>query len=153
MSYAPLADFAAELAADPPGPAAGSAAAATEAMAAALTELSARRSGDDLTATRAAASRARAVQLAESDARAYADVLRSRGDARRKALEQASGVLRDIAAAADEVRVLAAPLVETAKGALRGEALAAVELAAAGRRVADQLILVNRDGEAVVAPA
>jgi len=149
LSYAPLAEFLDDLAADPPGPAAGSAAAAAVAMAAALTELSARRSDDDLTATRAAASRARALPLAEADARAYADVLKSRGEAQREALERACDVLRQITAAADEVRVLAAPLVDTAKGALRGEAFAAVELAEAGRRVADRVILVNSDSAAI----
>lgn len=114
-------------------------------MAAALTELAARRSGDDPTAARAAASRAYALQLAEADERAYAEVLSAQGDARREALAHASQSLRDIASAADEVRALASPLVETARGALRGEALAAVELAAAGRRVAERLILVNEN--------
>lgn len=84
------------------------------------------------------------MPLAEADARAYEDVLGSRGEARREALERASDVLREIGAAADEVRALAGPLVDTAKGALRGEALAAVELAEAARRVVDQLLLVNQ---------
>lgn len=138
-----VAGFVEALAADPPGPAAGSAAAITVAMAAALAELAARRSGEAETAARAGAVRAGALPLAEADARAYGEVLHSRGPERREALARASDVLREIAQAAVETQRLAEPLVESAKAALRGEALAAVELAAAAGRVAERLIEVN----------
>ena len=115
-------------------------------MAAALTELAARRSGEDVTATRAEATRVRALSLAEADARAYEEVLAAQGAVRSAALERADDILHEIAAAASEVRGQAAPLVDTIEGALRGEALAAVELAEAARRVVEQLILVNQDG-------
>ncbi|MFN2483726.1 MAG: alpha/beta fold hydrolase [Candidatus Limnocylindria bacterium] len=136
-----------ELAADPPGPAAGSAAAIVVAIAAALTELAARRSGEDALASRAASARTAAVPLAETDARAYAAVLRARGHERRAALGRASDVLRQIGDAAGVVEELAAPLVERARPALRGEAAAAVELARAARRVSERLIMFNRDGQ------
>ncbi len=144
MSGAPeVAGFVEALAADPPGPAAGSAVAVTVAMAAALAELAARRSGEAEIAARAAAIRFRALPLAEEDARAYGEVLRTRGPERQEALERASDVLREISRAAAETQELAEPLVESARAALRGEALAAVELAAAAGRVAGRLIEIN----------
>ena len=143
MSDEALVAFVGELAADPPGPAAGSAAAVVVAMAAALVELAARRSGGTEVAARAAKARARALPLADADARAYAAVLASRGDARRKALARASDVLREIGETADEVRRLASPLVSQARGSLRGEAIAALELADAARSVTDRLARIN----------
>ncbi|MCA1569349.1 MAG: cyclodeaminase/cyclohydrolase family protein [Chloroflexi bacterium] len=101
-----LARFLDELAADPPGPAAGSAAAVVVAMAAALLELAARRSGESEASTRASALRT--------------------------------------AAAVEE---LASPLVERAKPALRGEVVAAVELARAARTVSERLISLNVAGK------
>ena len=87
------------------------------------------------------------VPLAEADARAYQAVLESRGDERRSALSRASDVLREIAAAATGVEEAASPLVERAKPALRGEAVAAVELARAARRVSEALIRINLAGK------
>ena len=139
-----VAAFVDELAADPPGPAAGSAAAVTVAMAAALVELVARRAGAEDAAAQARALRARALPLADADARAYGDVLEARGEARRAALERSSDVLRDIASTAAEVGALASPLGKRTKPALRGDVRAAIELADAARRVADDLVLVNR---------
>ena len=143
MTDAALAGFVRELAADPPGPAAGSAAAVVVAMAAALVELAARRSGETGVAARAARAGARALPLADADADAYAAVLESRGDARREALAGASAVLREIGEVADEVQRLVSPPVSRAKGALRGEAIAALELAQAARSVADRLARLN----------
>jgi len=71
------------VAADPPGPAGGSVAAAAVALAAALAELAARKSGRPDEEARAAALRTRAVSLAAADARTYAEVLGAEGDARR----------------------------------------------------------------------
>ena len=137
--------FVTELAADPPGPAAGSAAAVTAAMAAALLELAARKSLDAHAAASAAGMRERALSLAEADARAYAEVLDSSGKRRIAALERANGVLREIGTLAGEVGELAEPLARTARGALRGDALAAGELAAAVERAVERLLEVNRD--------
>lgn len=142
----PLGGFLDELAADPPGPAAGSAAAMVVAMAAALLELAARRSGERGLASRASDLRASAEPLADADARAYEAVLGSRGDERAEALARASDVLRQIGVVAGDVDELAALVVERAKPSLRGEALAAVELARAARRVSDRLVLINTTG-------
>lgn len=145
MSAGALARFVDELAADPPGPASGSAAAVTVAMAAALAELAARRSGDPAAAAQAAAVRARAVPLADADARAYADVLEARGDERRAALARASDVLREIAAAAAETHRVARPLLRRVEGPLRGEVTTALALADAAGGAAEQLIKINAD--------
>jgi len=142
----PLARFLDELAADPPGPAAGSAAAIVVAMAAALLELAARRSGENGLSSRAFSIRTTVVPLAEADARAYQAVLQSGEDERRSALSRASDVLREIATAASAVEELASPLVERAKPALRGEAVAAVELARVARRVCERLVMFNLAG-------
>jgi len=115
-------------------------------MASALLELAARRSGEDGIASQASSIRTAAFPLAEADARAYEAVLRSQGDERRTALNRASDTLREIgrvAAAAEEV---ASPLVERAKPALRGEVVAAVELARAARRVSARLVTINQAG-------
>jgi len=116
-------------------------------MAAALLELAARRSGENGLSSHAFSLRTAAVPLAEADARAYAAVLRSRGDERRSALSRASDVLREIGAAATAVEEAASPFVERAKPALRGEAVAAVELARAARRVSERLIMINLAGK------
>lgn len=142
-----VADFLDALAADPPGPAAGSAAAVVVAMAAALLELAARRSGEHGLSSQASSLRTTVVPLAEADARAYEAVLGSRGDAQLSALSAASDVLRKIAAAAAAVEEAASPLVERAKPALRGEAVAAVELARAARRVSERLVMINLPGK------
>ena len=141
-----IASFLDELAADPPGPAAGSAAAVAVAMAAALLELAARRSGENDGASRASALRATALPLAEADARAYEAVLRSRGDARRAALTRASDVLIEIGIAAGAVEDLASALVERVKPALRGEVVAASEFARAARHVSERLVTLNLAG-------
>lgn len=148
MSGDALSRFVDELAADPPGPASGSAAAVAVAMAAALAELAARRSGDAATSARAAAVRARALPLGDADARAYADVLATRGDERRAALARASDVLREIVAAAAETSAVAEPLLTTVQGPLRGEVTTALALANAARGAAEQLIRINADDEA-----
>ncbi len=117
------------------------------AMAAALLELAARRSGAPEVSSRAFALRTRVVPLAEADARAYQAVLASRGKERRAALARASEVLCQIAAAAAAVEQAATPLIERARPALRGEAIAAVELAGAARRVSKRLVVINLGGK------
>ena len=143
MSADSLAPFVEALAADPPGPAGGSAAAAAVAMAAALTELVARKSDRPEDAERAAGVRSRALSLADADARAYAAVLAAQGDARRDALEGASDLLREIGEAAAELSALAAPLADLARPALRADVLTAVELAGAARRASAEMIRAN----------
>lgn len=138
-----LGQFVEELAADLPSPAAGSATAAVAAMAAALTELAARRSGDEDRAARAAVLRGRLLPLVEEDARAYGEVLRAEGDERREALRRASEVLESVRSAAGEVGELARAIAEHGNPNLRGEAIAAQELAGAADRIAAALIGLN----------
>ena len=140
---AQLAPFVDDLAADPPSPAGGSALAVTVAMASALAELVARRSGASEIAAAAAAVRRRALPLADADAAAYARVLGSEGDERTAALARASDVLRAVDAAAAETQRLASPLLERAKPPLRADVQTALELAAAVRRSAEELIRAN----------
>ena len=147
MSAAELDRFVAELAADLPSPAAGSATAAAVAMAAALVELAARRSGDEETTSRAAELRARVLPLADEDARVYADVLEADGEARTAALARASEIPLEVAEAGLAVAGLAARLVEHGKPSLRGEAVAARELAGAAARAAAELVLMNVGAE------
>ena len=140
---ATVAQFVDDLAADPPGPAGGSALAVTVAMAAALAELAARRSGASDLAAGAAALRRRALPLSQADADAYALVLSSDGEARTNALARASDVLREIAAAAAETQRLASPLLDQANPALRADVRAALELADAARRSVEHLVRAN----------
>jgi methenyltetrahydrofolate cyclohydrolase len=143
LTDATLAAFLDDLAADPPGPAGGSAAAVTVAMAAALIELAARRSDDGHRAANAAELRRRAFALAEADARAYEQVLDSHGEERRSALTRASGVLEEIAAAAHALNELAQPLIDRARPPLAADVRAAVELAGAARAAVGHLALAN----------
>ncbi len=143
---APVAAFVDDLAADPPGPAGGSALAVTVAMAAALTELAARRSGATEIAAAAAGLRRRALPLADADADAYALVLASEGEERTAALARASEVLRDVDDAAADTQRVASSLLERAKPALRADVRTALELTAAVRRSAEELIRANAPG-------
>ena len=138
-----LARFADRLAARSPAPGAGSAAAGVITMAAALTEMAARFSDDPAAAARAEDIRARAPALVEEDARAYSAVLASSGTARQEALSRAADVPLSMAETAQELRALAAPLLESGNPNLRGEVLAALELASAGARAAAHLVLLN----------
>lgn len=88
--------------------------------------------------------RRRAVDLAEADAGAYAQVLRSSDpDGRRSALRRATDVPLQVVEVAHEVTALAAPLTVGGRPALRGDATAAGILAVAGGRAAAHLVRCN----------
>ncbi len=153
------------LAAGAPAPAGGSAAALVLAQAAALCAKSARLSGRQLTASRAAELtaeaeqiRATAASLIDEDPRAYQAVIdqsRRRGEcgAERSAARRSDGMAAALSAAADvpmrivelatSVAALAAVLARDGKPALRGDAIAAGLLARAAARAAAALVSIN----------
>ena len=120
---------------------AGCAAAITGALAAGAARLAARVSGDAAAAEKLRALGARLVSLADEDAVAYTSFLASRSD---EARERTIAVPLEIAALADEVRRLAAGVVETGKPSVSGDAEAGVELATAAARVCNRLAELNR---------
>jgi formiminotetrahydrofolate cyclodeaminase len=119
------------------------------ALAAALTAMSARFSGDDLgeLADRADGLRATALHLAESDAAAYGGYVAARrsGDpqAIREALDEAVRVPLETATLAADVAGLALGLVEDGNPRLRGDAAAGLLLAAAAARAGAVLVHEN----------
>jgi methenyltetrahydrofolate cyclohydrolase len=151
------------LAAGAPAPAGGSAAALVLAQAAALCAKSARLSGRQLTASRAAELtaeaeqiRATAASLIDEDPRAYRAVIeqsRRIGGAERSAAGRSDGMAAALSAAADvpmrivelatSVAALAAVLARDGKPALRGDAIAAGLLARAAARAAAALVSIN----------
>jgi methenyltetrahydrofolate cyclohydrolase len=159
-SYAelPVGAFLNALAAGSAAPAGGSAAALVLAQAAALCAKAARLSERQLTAPWAAAVtddaeriRAEAAWLIDEDARAYGAVLaqsrRPPGDARSAGLAAALSDAADVPLRIIELAVpaagLAADLAAECKPALRGDAVAAGELAQAAARAAAALVTIN----------
>ena len=124
-----------------PAPASGSAAALTGALAAALVELAARFSEDDESLARALELRARLVELADEDAAAYADFMRTRSDEDRSRTIE---IPLAVAEAGTELAALAERLAEHGRGSVRGDALVAAELARAAARSASLLVELNR---------
>ena len=139
-----------DLAARTPAPGGGAAAGVTCALAAALVGMAARFAGDDATAARADALRGEAVELAEADLTAFAPVLEAmrEGPPERVAAAQAAAadVPLAIAETAAAVAGLAAAVAESGKPALRGDALAGADLAAAAARAAARLVEINLAG-------
>jgi formiminotetrahydrofolate cyclodeaminase len=128
-----------------PAPAGGSAAGLVGAIAAALVELAAGVSGEETTVAEARALRARLAALADEDSQAYAAFLRTGSDADR---DRTIDVPLEIAETAEAVAALATGLAGRAKPAVRGDAEAAGELAAAAARVAARLVELNRTAAA-----
>ena len=135
-------------------PGGGAAAAMTAALAAALTGMAARYSADTpgRVADEADGHRERAAALADADAAAYGAFLaalrRPRDDPGRAAAvasarDAAAAVPAEIAALAGAVSDLAAPLVHGGNPNLRGDARAAVLLAAAAADTAAGLVEIN----------
>ena len=123
-----------------PAPASGAAAALTGALAAALVELAARFSEDDEALARALELRARLLELADEDAAAYTDYLRTRSDEdRQRTIE----IPLAVAAAAAETAALAERLAADGRPSVKGDALVAAELARAGARSAELLAALN----------
>jgi formiminotetrahydrofolate cyclodeaminase len=124
-----------------PAPASGSAAALTGALAAALVELAARFSEDDGALAQAEGLRARLLELADEDAAAYADFMRTRSDEdRRRTID----VPLAVAEAAVETAGLAERLAARGRRSVVGDALVAAELAGAAARSAGRLAELNR---------
>ena len=117
-------------------------------MAAALVEMAAR--FGDLPHERAAALRARALELADAELGAYAPVLEAQrsGDPDRvaEALSRAADSPLAIARAAAEVSELGASVARDGKEAIKGDALVGVVLAEAACRAAGRLVSINLTG-------
>lgn len=120
---------------------AGCAAAITGALAAGAAGLAARVSGDVTAAARLHELGRRLVSLADEDRAVYGAFLADRTDETRA---RTIAVPLEIAAVADEVRRLAAALVEHGKPSVFGDAEAAVELAGAAARIGERLAELNR---------
>ena len=118
-------------------------AAVVAAFAAALTEMAARYAADEEVATRAAALRARFLELASEDAEAYAAVLGAKGEERQQALSRAADVPLELAESAVEIAELANRLAAEGNPTLRGDAMTAALLAAAATKAAANLVEIN----------
>ncbi|MEJ3657534.1 cyclodeaminase/cyclohydrolase family protein [Actinomycetes bacterium KLBMP 9759] len=134
-------------------PGGGAAAALATGLAAALAAMAARFSeGQDAAASRADDLRARVVPLADADADAYGAFMAAlrlpKDDPGRRAAvaaarEAASAVPAEVTEIAGQVAALGAELAEHGNPNLRGDALAAVELAAAAAATAAELVAAN----------
>jgi methenyltetrahydrofolate cyclohydrolase len=139
-SQEPIGEFADAVGARSPAPAAGSATAVAAAVAAALVELAARVSDDEAGAAEAQTIRGRLFALADEDAEAYAAFLDAgREDDRSRTID----VPLEIAEAAADVVSLAARLAAAGKPSVRGDALAAADLARASVLAAARLVTIN----------
>ena len=151
-------EFLDELAAARPAPGGGSVAALAVALAAALCAMTAELSARQLAQAPqlAAESRGllrRAGPLAQADADAYGGVLaalRTPGQQRAEqvsaALARASEVPLEVAELGDRVATLAADIADRGNPAVRGDALAAAQLAAAAAQTAAALVQINLVG-------
>lgn len=152
-------DFLDELAAARPAPGGGSAAALAVALAAALCAMTAELSARQLAQAPQLAGESRgllrrAAPLAQADTDAYAGVLaalrapgqpagRQREEQVSAALARASAVPLEVAELGDRVATLAADVAGRGNPAVRGDALAAAQLAAAAARTAAALVQIN----------
>lgn len=168
-----LGQFLDQIAAREPAPGGGAAAAVAVAMAAGLVAMAARFSGDRLehaedVVTQAEMLRLRVAPLAQADADAYQKVIEAlalprepstkarelRSQTIRRALEGAANVPLKIAEIGADVAELAATVAESGNPSLRGDAVTAGLLAAAGARSTARLIDINvgaRDERALLA--
>jgi formiminotetrahydrofolate cyclodeaminase len=126
-----------------PAPASGSGAAVSAATGAALAELAARFSDEREAADRLVDLRTELLELADADAAAYADFIRTRSDADR---DRTIDVPLALAEAAAEVAALARVLVENGNPRVAGDAEAGYELAATAARVGARLVEINLAG-------
>jgi formiminotetrahydrofolate cyclodeaminase len=145
-----LAELLAEVAAATPAPGGGSSAAVACALAAALVEMSA-----GAPHARAAALRARALELADQDLASYAPVLEAlrlpaddpaREERVRAALSAASEAPLAVAEVGCEVAELAAEEARGGRRSLEGDATTAALLAEAATRAAARLVELNLAG-------
>jgi methenyltetrahydrofolate cyclohydrolase len=155
----PVEQFLDRISSAEPAPASGSVAAVTVAMAAGLVAMAARfahewpKTSDVV--ERAEALRSKLATLALADADAYTKVIEaqrlppdspSRATELAAALSGAADVPLAVAEAAAEVALLAALVAQEGNVRLRGDALVAAELAAAGVRGAAELVAINLAG-------
>jgi methenyltetrahydrofolate cyclohydrolase len=153
----PLGRFLDLVASREPAPGGGASAAVAVTLAAALSSMSARLSTDHLDEAPALAERAKQLRgevmpLARADAAAYARVFEAyRADSEkegrrrriREALSEAASVPLSVGEIGAEVAGIAARLAQEGNPNLRGDAVAAVELAGAGVRGAATLVELN----------
>jgi len=156
-------EFLDELAAARPAPGGGSAAALAVALAAALCAMTAELSARQLArapqlAEESRALLLRAAPLAQADADAYGGVLAARrapgtGPASRQREERVSAALAracevplEVAELGGRVAALAADITDRGNPAVRGDALAAAQLAAAAAQSAAALVQINLAG-------
>jgi formiminotetrahydrofolate cyclodeaminase len=147
-----LDQFAAAVGSAAPTPASGSVAAVALGLAGALcakcARLSTRQMSDALAvAERADALAGWAAALADTDARAYEDVVAARdAPARDDALARAADAPLDVARVASWVAELAARLAQFGNPNLRGDAVTAAQLAAACATSCARLVAINLAG-------
>jgi len=126
-----------------PAPASGAVTALVAALAAALTELSARYAGDEDDAERARTLASELVELGDADAAAYVAFMRDRNTESRAEIVR---IPEEIARGADEVVALALRAAERLSTSVAADARAAAELARAAAGVARGLAQLNREG-------
>ena len=147
-----LRDFLERLASREPAPAAGSVAALTVAMAAAVLTKAARASAEIWTEARGVVAQAEALRnrvapLAQLDAEAYAQAqqaLQKPEDTElRRTMTRAADIPLRIAEVAADVAALGTVVAEHGDPATRADAVAAAMLAEAGAHAASELVAVN----------
>jgi formiminotetrahydrofolate cyclodeaminase len=145
VAYAELtiAQFVAELGQRTPAPAGGSAIAVAGALAAGLVELTARFSRDDEALRDAVRLRDRLLALADEDAEAFAEFMRTRDEGARS---RTVDVPLELAEAAAAIARLGERLERAGNPRLVGDAAAARVLARAAARAAARLVELNLDG-------
>jgi methenyltetrahydrofolate cyclohydrolase len=131
--------FAAAVGERSPAPASGSALAVAGALAAALVELTARFSGED--PAEAVRVRERLLALADEDAAAYTEFMRTKSD---EARERTIAVPQELADLAGAIAETAVRLEREGNPYLEGDATAARLLAEAAQRAATRLVELNR---------
>ena len=157
-----LREFLERVASKEPAPGGGAVAAIVVALAAGLVGMAARFSGErwedaEAVAARADALRLRVAPLAQADAEAYTEVLRAfrlpkdadpdkRKGAISDALGRATEVPLAIARDASALAALTTDVAEHGNPNLRGDAVAAAVLAAAGAKAAANLVVINLEG-------
>ena len=142
MAYAelPLAAFAAAVGERTPAPASGAATSVAAALAAALVELTARFSEDAPAVEEAVRLRERLLALADEDAAAYSEFMRTRSD---DARDRTVDVPLEIAEAAARVAELATRLEREGNQNLTGDAASAALIARAAVEAAARLVELN----------
>ncbi len=142
-----LGEFLSAVAARTPAPGGGAAAAAAVALAAGLVAMAAGYDENVAVTDRARRLQARALDLAEEDAAAYAEVLDARSsggeERQRAAWQRAIAVPLEIAECGARIAADAVAVAEHGRAALRGDAFTAVVLAEAGVRAAGRLVEIN----------